>query len=303
MLNEYLQQTQRLLNDQAEGRFNHIDLQYYVNAARKRIAADGQCIRFLPPSSGSFASISVAHGGTGYTTPPTVTISPPDAYGVGYVQATATATVAGGAVTGFSITNAGTGYVNPTITLSGGGGSGASASFTLTAFLTTVTNQEVYTFSTVQALLPTGYQYIIAVQSVAVCWGSVKPVLRWSDWSGFQAYYRSLNIQSTNWPSVWAQYAQGVNGSIYLYPIPSQNLQMEWDCYCLPSDLSTDASVEVLPYPWTHAVPYYACSLAMLSVGATELATYFDAQYRLRVKEARAWTSPAMVPDFYEGPF
>ena len=303
MLNEYLQQSQRLLNDQNEKLFNLADLQYYINSARKRIAAESQCLRFLPPSSGSFVSITVTNGGSGYTSAPTVTISSPDAYGVGYVQATATATVSGGHVTGIAVVVAGTGYVSPVVTLSGGGGSGATASAVLTSFLATVVNQEIYNFSSVQALLPTGYQYIIGVQSVAVSWGSVKPVLRWSDWSGFQAYYRSLNIQSTNWPAVWAQYAQGVAGSIYLYPIPSQVLQMEWDCYCLPADLTSDASTEVIPYPWTHAIPYYSCSLAMLSSGNTDLANYFDAQYRMRVKEARVWSSPAMVPDFYEGPF
>src|SRR6185312_6730658 len=191
MLTSYLQRTQLLLRDPKEQRFNIFDLIGYVNEGRKRIAADAQAIRFLPPSSGSFATLTVGAGGAGYTSAPTVTISGPDAIGSGFVQATATATVSGGAVTGFTITNPGTGYINPTVTLSGGGGSGAVAKFTLTGFLATVTNQETYSFASAAALIPAGQGIaaIIGLQSVAVSWGSQKPTLAWSDWSSFQAYY------------------------------------------------------------------------------------------------------------------
>ena len=71
-------------------------------------------------------AINVAAGGTGYSSAPTVAIeAPPE----GGIQATATATVGSGAVTGFTITNAGYGYDPddpPTVTLTGGGGSNAA---------------------------------------------------------------------------------------------------------------------------------------------------------------------------------
>ena len=51
------------------------------------------------------ASISVTYGGSGYTTAPTVVIA-----GACTSQATATATVSGGAITGFTVTYAGSGY-------------------------------------------------------------------------------------------------------------------------------------------------------------------------------------------------
>ncbi|MBO0369290.1 phage tail protein [Pseudomonas putida] len=89
--------------------------------------SDGKGIVPTVGTSGELAAISLGAGGTGYTTAPTVAIT-----GGGGTGATATAIVSGGAVTGFSITNAGSGYTSaPTIALTGGGGTGAAASAVL----------------------------------------------------------------------------------------------------------------------------------------------------------------------------
>lgn len=62
-------------------------------------------------------------GGTGYTSPPTVSF-----VGGGGSGATATATVAAGAVTAVTITNGGSGYTSvPTVVFTGGAGTGAAA--------------------------------------------------------------------------------------------------------------------------------------------------------------------------------
>lgn len=74
-------------------------------------------------------SVTVGAGGTGYTTAPTVAFGAPPAGGV---QATGTAIINAGAVTGVTITNPGEGYITaPTVTFSGGGGTGATATSTL----------------------------------------------------------------------------------------------------------------------------------------------------------------------------
>ena len=68
----------------------------------------------------------ITSGGSGYTSPPTVTIS---GKGTG---ATAICTVANGAVTSIAITNSGSGYDQSTnISFSGGGGTGATAKGTI----------------------------------------------------------------------------------------------------------------------------------------------------------------------------
>ena len=63
-------------------------------------------------NGGTVTAITRTAGGTGYTVAPTITISAPTT--AGGVQATATCTVTAGVVdTTFTITNAGSGYVEP----------------------------------------------------------------------------------------------------------------------------------------------------------------------------------------------
>ena len=75
-------------------------------------------------------AFTITAGGTGYTSAPTVVITPIlSSEGSG---ATATATVSGGAVTAITLTNAGNGYADgATVSCSGGGGSGAAATCTV----------------------------------------------------------------------------------------------------------------------------------------------------------------------------
>lgn len=64
--------------------------------------------------------------GIGYSSSPTVTIGPPDI--AGSVQATATAVVVGGLISGFQMVKPGGGYLNtPTVTITDGTGTGAAA--------------------------------------------------------------------------------------------------------------------------------------------------------------------------------
>lgn len=301
-LSDYKTQLKDLLNDQSFNFYSTTQFSNWINKARERIAAEAQCIRFLPPSSGEVSAISVTAGGSGYTTA-TVSISAPDAMGSGFVTALATATVLAGAVTAITVTNPGSGYVNaPTVTITGNG-TGATATASLTAFLATVLNQEVYTFSTANALLDpttTGIKNVIGVQSIAVSWGAMKPLLRYLDWSGFQAYLRAYNIGTQNYPQVWAQYGRGRNGSVYLWPIPSVVASMEWDCYCQPVPLIDDTTVESLPEPWQDAVQFLAAFYAYNNAQRRDDATWATAQYKRFLRENEQYVQPSMVPSFYD---
>jgi hypothetical protein len=75
----------------------------------------------------ALSQIQITAGGSGYATPPAVTISAAPAGGT---TATAVAVVNGGAITKINLTNRGSGYSSqspPTVAIAGGGGAGGSA--------------------------------------------------------------------------------------------------------------------------------------------------------------------------------
>lgn len=74
--------------------------------------------------------VTVTNGGDGYSASPTVTIT--DSAGIGS-EATAQATVSGGAITGITVTNAGKGYMAPVVTITDATGSGATATASVIA--------------------------------------------------------------------------------------------------------------------------------------------------------------------------
>jgi phage tail sheath protein FI len=80
-------------------------------------------------SGGAITAITVADGGAGYTSVPTVTFIPSD-LGTG---AAATAVLSGAPVLSFDLVSGGSGYVNPEIVFVGGGGTGAQATVTVEA--------------------------------------------------------------------------------------------------------------------------------------------------------------------------
>src|SRR5271169_4366983 len=78
-------------------------------------------------ATGALGGIYLLSGGSGYSSSPTVTITPATG-NTPTTPAVATPVVSGGVVVGFNVTNHGAGYTAaPTVTLSGGGGTGAVA--------------------------------------------------------------------------------------------------------------------------------------------------------------------------------
>jgi hypothetical protein len=303
-LTAYQQKTQFLLHDPNATYFSLADITTAINIARGQIAMEGQCIRLLL-SGGTITALSTNSAGTGYSGTITITIS-----GSGQ-QATATAPLSGAGVGTTTLVNGGWGYITGTTTTvtAAGSGGGTNATFTTTIdnSLTTVPGQEVYKFSTANTLAQTqtlvpGVQSVIGVLSVACAWGAnaaMKPILQPMIWSEFQAYYRSYNNGMQNYPTVWSQYAQGVNGSIYLWPYPSQYSQMDWDCYCIPVDLVDDTTAEAIPYGWTDTVPYYAAYLCYLDAQRSDDAANMLKQYTMFMKRARSFSETPFVPDYY----
>ena len=305
MIEQYMKRVQRLLGDQAFARFNIYDLVDYINEARGFVAAQGECIRILCPSTAGVQSATVTAGGSGYTSAPSIVISPPS---LG-TQAAAHAVVVSNVVNSIVIDNTGSGYAAdkiPSIAISGGGGSGASATAVLSPVAQTVAGQESYTFGSFSNLIlgsQSGAASILAVRNVSISWGSMKPTMRYFEWGAFQAYLRSYNIGSQGFPRVWSQFGRGTNGLIQLWPIPTQAAQMDLDCICLPQDLDlqSEAGLEAIPYPFTNAVPYKAAEVAALGEpDLQQMADRFAAHYEKRMLWASAVSFAPMVPDYYD---
>ena len=266
---------------------NPEDLLSYINMARREVAGRTQCVRRLTPISGQIVSATVLTGGTGYVTP-VATITPPDFPG-GQLpnpngkQATTQPQVLGGVITGIDIADGGDGYFQPQIAItdSTGPGTGATASLTLSPINTLNIGQEVYPFSNIYLGNWPGVDSVHAIKSASVIYSNYRYMLPMYAFSTYQAQIRQYPFQYQYVPSFCSQYGQGAGGSFYAYPLPSQTYQWEFDCFCLPQDMTLDNGIpEAIPQPWTDAVPYFAAHLAMLELqnfnGAKMYEVLFD---------------------------
>lgn len=297
-LSDYLTQTRRLLYDASGQQFyNDTDLTAYVNEARGDVASQGQCVRYLTPYSNGLSSLNLGAGGAGYTTA-TVVIPAPDQTGV---QATGTATLGAGAVTALTLTNPGSGYsFIPKITIAGDG-AGATATASLLWTNQAILNQEVYPFTAIQFVgtLGANMKSVLGVKGASIVWTTWRYTMRRWSFSKYQALLRRYTTNFPSNPTESAQYSQGDNGSLMIYPVPDQNYPMEWDCICLPIDLVDNNSAEVIPYPWTIAVKYHAAYLALSGSQRNQDADRFEGIYMKKLAQARGTSMPGAVSNWY----
>jgi len=302
----YRQQVSRLIGDVKNETFNPFDLDIYINLARSQVAAEGQCVRRLLPISNGIAAVTAVTVGINYTNA-IVSVGPPDLPGT---QAVVTANIVGNAISSYNVVTAGSGYMFPPHITVSGNGTGATASSTLLYTSRALLEQEIYPFSAVPiTALFAGVSRILAVLSVAIIWQNIRYVGNRLSFSKYQALVRSYTAGNFLYTPFWfSQYGQGDDGSFYIYPLPDQTYPMEWDCLCLPLDLVPDGSVsEVVPYPWTDAVPFYAAWLALLASGDPVRMNFADKYFRenggglysIMMRRARAYAQPQIVSSWY----
>ncbi|HTQ99642.1 MAG TPA: hypothetical protein VMH83_06615 [Candidatus Acidoferrum sp.] len=271
MLFTYMQDVQRLLREQRQTFENPDDLIKYINRARREIAMRAQCIRVLTPISGSITGWTVTQQGSGYSASPTCVVSAPD-FPSGYlpspngVQATATATVGGGMITGVTSVVEGAGYFQPVLTITDPTGTGAEATPTLTWLNELNQGQETYPYSSIDLSGNPGCSAVYYVRGVSIIYSNYRYSLPQYPFSVYQSMVRQYPFQYQYIPTFFTQFGQGTQGTLLLYPLPSQSYQVEWDCQVLPNDLATDTDIEALPMPWQDAVMFYATHLAFLEL-------------------------------------
>lgn len=118
-------------------------------------------------------------------------------------------------------------------------------------------------------------------------------------WPWFQSYLLGEVVPSTGQPTTWAQLKQGVAATLYFYPLPNTTFTVNLDCVCEPIDLADNSTVEVIPYPFTDAVPFLAAYYAYMSVQRQEDAEGMMKRYRERLNANRASSTPAVLPTNY----
>jgi hypothetical protein len=276
---DYMRQVERFTSDSSQMYLDPQNIIEYINRSRREIAARTQCVRVLTTVSGQIQSWTVTAGGSRYSAPVCV-ITPPD-FPSGApplpngAQATATAVIQGGVVTAVQNVYGGAGYFSPVMTITDPTGSGATATPTMRFINTLNQGQEVYPFSGVDLSPFPGVDSVYAVKSVSIIYANYRYSVPIYSFSTYQAMIRQYPFQYQYVPTFGAQYGQGVNGSFYMYPLPSQTYQLEWDCFCLPQDLIDDQSVEVMQQPWIDTVPYFAAHLAYLELQNFNAGKYY----------------------------
>lgn len=267
-LNDYLAQTQRFLREAKQDLLDPADLINYINRARREVAGRTQCVRRLTPISGQVVRANVVNGGSGYSSQTVVTITPPDfpsgklPYPSGN-QATAQPIIVGGVIVAVDIKYGGDGYFQPQATVSdAGGGTGAEVTLSLSPINTVQPNQEQYPLANIDVSTWPGVQSVYSVHIVSIIYANYRYNLPKYSFPVYQGLIRQYPFQYTYVPTFCSQVDRGDAAILFMYPWPSQEYQAEFYCACLPQDLVTNLSVDVIPQPWADVVPYFAASLA-----------------------------------------
>jgi hypothetical protein len=298
MLTSYLTITRNLLGNPSGSLYSSAVLVTQINTARQQIAAEFQCVRYLAANApsvpallaavltgGVITSVTVVGGGAGYVLTPSILVSG-DGSG-----ANLQAVISNGVVTSVVVISGGTEFTTAPALSTVGGGNEPN--------LVTVEGQEVYPFSLVTFGSVQGYSEVLALGNVSVIWGQQRFTLARRSWSTYQATIRNYTQSYQDVPGIAAQFGQGVNGSLYMYPVPNAPYSLEWDCMCLPAAIATDTDPEVIPYPWTDAVPYFAAYLAFMSSGRNGDADRMWKLFEMFGKRARAFSQPRLMANPY----
>lgn len=163
-------------------------------------------------------------------------------------------------------------------------------------------NTERYSFAYANPFLRqgnAGYKSINDVFAVSVSWSSFRPAMRWMPWDDLQAYARAYSTLISSYPMAWSTLGSGTSGQVWLWPPPSQNLEMEWDCTCLPFDLNTNDDFDAIPDSFTTGVKFYAAGMAFLGSFRYGMADTMFKLFLAHVGEDMGASEGGKVPDYY----
>lgn len=184
-----------------------------------------------------------------------------------------------------------------------GGATPGIADTTITTFAT-LAGVEKYSFAYAAPFLRAQYQGVASVVDlidVAVSWGSAsRPVMEWESWEVLQALGRIYSVGVFTYPFKAAKQGDGINQQLYLFPVPSQVLEMEWDATCLPLPLRTDNDYEAIPEPFTDAIKFMGAKYAFQGSQRFGSADIMEMNAYNLLGIDRAASERGGVPSFYD---
>jgi hypothetical protein len=142
--------------------------------------------------------------------------------------------------------------------------------------------------------LPEGVN-TVDVLNVILYWGNSRIPLYYLPWTDFNAQLRYWQ-NYTGRPVGFSMYGPK---KIFIGPKPDQAYEMEIDTVVLVDPMTNGADVEVLPTPFTEAVPFYAAYLAKYQEQSYGEAEIFKQEYSKHVMEALNTTFTRRLPTPY----
>lgn len=141
---------------------------------------------------------------------------------------------------------------------------------------------------------------IVDVGQVSASWGgSPMPALAWLPWDELQAYARAYQNLVTSYPFYWSVLADGGDGEVWLFPVPSQPGDMEWDVYCYPAPLNSDNDFDTIPEGRRNAVKFSAVSLALAGKGRYADAAYLQSEFERRIEVSTVAADRGKTSNYY----
>lgn len=282
-LSAYILATRRLLHDASSKQFTDSELTTDINSARQRIGLDTGSVRglynfFLSSGQETYPFQGALAAITITDGGNGYTAAPTISFsGGGGTGATATAGITGTAVSSIVITANGSGFTSaPTVTFTGGT---AGASATATASILTA----------------------LDILSITVNYQNTWQMLGYANFTMFQArarYYRA----TTGNPEWWSEGPPAGSGggrAFYVFYIPNQSYQCDIDAIALPNALIDDTTAEQLTYPSTDLVPYYAAYLAKYNQQMFDESARFLQIYDELLRRGKANAYQRRIPNPY----
>lgn len=265
-LSDYLSDTAALLNDQNNLFTSKRQLTRNINEARRDLAMTTGCIRRLLAGQTAWG----ASAQPGYAIP-------------GAAQP---------------------GALPDAIPQSGSTATGAGQSLTFSTIPAVERYPYVSFFNPYLRKSYSGADAVINVVQLSINWGGPsRPSLDWMPFDEFQSYCRAYAFQNMAFPSVWSVLNDGAQGEVWIFPTPSQQLDMEALVDCLPSDLVNDDSTELIPLGFQDAIKYDAATLTCLQKQQFALAEVFDREYMKKTGKSRVSADRGKSRSYYVGAY